>query len=195
MEENPFPTPTLDKPSGKRKKYIFLLFAIILVVLLVFLGTRFLGSNDGTEETEITPTPTEFVIPTDTPTPEVTGGATNTPTPTAKVTPTKGASSDSVDKASGLDRADLSVVVQNGSGEKGVAGSAKSTLEGLGYVVSSTGNADNFDYTDVTIKVKSAQKDFLAILKKDLATSYTIGSATSDLPASTSYDALIIIGK
>jgi len=89
----------------------------------------------------------------------------------------------------------MSVTVQNGSGEKGVAAKAADTLRGLGYNVVSAGNADNYDYSDVTIQVKSSKSDFLSLLKKDLSTSYTIGSSTSDLTATSSSDALVIIGK
>lgn len=197
MEDNPFPQPTLDQPASKRKKrFIFLFFAIILILVLIFLGSRFMGDSSTSQE-DISPTPEEFLIPTDEPTPspeesvEPTEEAKNTPTVTPKSSP----STSSVDKTTGLDRADLTVTVQNGSGEKGAAGGISDVLKGLGYTISSTENADNFDYSDVTIQVKSSQKDYLAILKKDLAGSYTIGSATSDLPSSVSYDALVIIGK
>ncbi|MEK7186227.1 MAG: LytR C-terminal domain-containing protein [Patescibacteria group bacterium] len=196
MEDNPFPQPTLEKPTSKKKKrFVFLFFVIVLVLILIYLGSRFMG-NSSSQQEEALPTPEEFVIPTDIPTPAEespapTEEAKKTPTPTAKAS----RSASSVDKTTGLDRADLEILVQNGSGEKGVAGTVADVLKGLGYAISSTGNADNFDYSDITIQVKSAQKDFLPILKKDLAGSYTIGSATSDLPASASYDALVIVGK
>ena len=192
MEDNPFPTPSLDKPaSRKKKRFAFLTFAIALVLLLVFLGSKFLGTSSNKKETNITPTPTEFVIPTDTPTPEI--SQSPTPSPKSSPTPTVKVSVDSLDKTTGLDRKNMSVTVQNGSGEKGVAAKAADTLRGFGYNVVSAGNADNYDYSDVTIQVKSSKSDFLSLLKKDLSTSYTIGSSTSDLTA-TSY-ALVIIGK
>jgi hypothetical protein len=85
--------------------------------------------------------------------------------------------------------------VQNGSGTAGVGAKAAAVLKGLGYNVVVTGNADNFNYTNVTIQVKSGKSDFLALLKKDLGFNYTIGNATSDLPDSFSSDALVIIGQ
>jgi len=85
--------------------------------------------------------------------------------------------------------------VQNGSGTAGVAAKGVSVLKGLGYDVVTSGNADNFNYTNVTIQVKSGKSDFLSLLKKDLGFNYTIGSATSDLPDSFSSDALVIIGQ
>lgn len=97
---------------------------------------------------------------------------------------------------SGLDRSKLSVTVQNGSGTEGVAGKAASILKELGYNVASTGNADNYNYQGVTIKVKKEKSEFLGILKKDLSKDYKIDSATSsDLSSSSPTDALIVIGK
>lgn len=100
----------------------------------------------------------------------------------------------SVDK-SGLDRNKLSVTVQNGSGTEGAAGKAGDMLKEFGYNVFSTGNADNYNYQGVTIKVKKEKGNFLDLLKKDLAKDYTVTSATSDLPSSSPTDAVIIIGK
>lgn len=199
MEDSPFPTPSIDKPSSRRRKrLVFLFFAIVLILVVAYLGSRFLGGSGG-GSSDITPTPSEFVIPTDTPapteeitsTPEPTKKPTSAPTPTTKASP----ATSSVDKTTGLDRADLKVAVQNGSGEKGVASKTSGELKDFGYDVVSSGNADNFDYTDVTIKVKSTKKDYLAILKKDLSTNYTIGSGTSDLDSSSAFDALVIVGK
>jgi len=99
-----------------------------------------------------------------------------------------------IDK-SGLDRSKLSIAVKNGSGAEGTAGKAATTLKNLGYNIASTGNADNFNYIGVTIKVKEDQSNFLDLLKKDLTKSYTIKSASADLASDFSTDALIIIGK
>lgn len=96
---------------------------------------------------------------------------------------------------SGLDRSKLSVSVVNGSGIEGTAGKAAALLKELGYNIASTGNADNFNYQGATIKVKDSKNNFLPLLKKDLAKEYTVNSTSSDLPSSSSTDALIIIGK
>ncbi|MDO8583286.1 MAG: LytR C-terminal domain-containing protein, partial [bacterium] len=99
-----------------------------------------------------------------------------------------------IDK-SGLDRSQLSVTVQNGSGTEGVAGKAANILKELGYNVASTGNADNYNYQGVTIKVKSSKSDFLNLLKQDLSKDYSITANSSDLSSDSPTDALIIIGK
>lgn len=197
MEENPFPTPSLDKKpaSKKKKRFIFLFFAIVFILLLIYVGSKVLNSNQSSREADITPTPTEeFIIPTDTPTPT---GEELSSTPTQKPTavPTPKSATSSIDKTTKLDRKDLTVIVQNGSGEKGVAGKVADILKGFGYNVTSTANADNFNYSDITIQVKSNKSDFLPVLKKDLSSDYTIGSSTSDLSSSSSADAVVIVGK
>ncbi|MDP2585392.1 MAG: LytR C-terminal domain-containing protein, partial [Candidatus Levybacteria bacterium] len=99
-----------------------------------------------------------------------------------------------IDK-SGLDRSTLSIAVLNGSGKEGTAGKAASTLKDFGYNVASTGNAGNFDYEGVTIKVKKEKNNFLDLLKKDLAKDYSVSKTSSDLPSDSPTDVLIIIGK
>ncbi len=192
MEDSAFPTPAITKSPKKSKRFLFLVVAIVIIIIIFFLGSNFLGSKNKKENSEITPTPTEFQIPTDTPTPSSSEEPTSTPKPTSSPTPKT--ASNPVDKATGLDRSKLSVEVQNGSGEAGVAGKGAGILKDLGYLTS-TGNADNFDYSNVTVKVKSTKSDYLSLLKKDLSASYTIGSSSSDLSASSSADALVIIGK
>lgn len=196
MEGNPFPTPALDKKpaSKKRKRFVFLFFAIVFILLLIYVGSKVLNSNKSSQEADITPTPTEeFIIPTDIPAP--TEELTSTPTQKPTAIPTPKSSTSSIDKTTKLDRKDLTVIVQNGSGEKGVAGKVADILKGIGYNVTSTTNADNFDYSDITIQVKSTKSDFLPVLKKDLSSDYTIGSSTSDLSSSSSADAVVIVGK
>lgn len=94
-----------------------------------------------------------------------------------------------------LSKSTLTISVQNGSGVTGAAAKASDLLQNLGYKVVSTSNADKEDYQNLKIQVKSTKKDFLNLLKTDLAKSYTIGVTSSDLPSSFPTDVLIIIGK
>lgn len=200
MEEvQNFETPAQFAPAPKKrinKRFLYLIgFVIFLVV--AFLGYSVLGSNKTSQNNNLTntPTPTEFVIPSDTPTPieEV----TNTPTPTEKITetPTPKPTENPVDSQTGLDRSDLTVTVQNGSGQAGVAKKGVDFLKNLGYNVSSPQNADKEDYTGVTIQVKSGSSKYSTLLKSDLAKEYTITVSSLDLADSFSTDALVIIGK
>lgn len=190
------------KGSGNNKRMFLIIGGIIILIALVAIAVVATGGK-GESEKNLTPTPT---ISTDTPTPSPsqtptpTGGKTTpTPTPKASPTPAKGTptptgTSSTTDKTSGLDRANLKVAVLNGSGEAGAATKASDALKKLGYDVVSSGNADNFDYTDTQIQVKSTKKTYLTLLKSDLSGTYTIGSATADYTG-TDADAVVIVGK
>lgn len=201
MEESSFQSPinqfnySSSQTPKKSRRLLFVVVFIFLVIIFFFAIQKFFfASSDQVETIEITPTPTEYQFPTDTPTPqpslteEPTGAAKATATPTTK-------SINPVDSATKLDRSMLSVEVQNGSGEAGAAGKGADVLRGFGYKVSGTGNADNYDYENVTIQVKSTKSNYLALLKKDLGFSYTVGSTSADLDSSSTADALVIIGK
>ena len=185
-------TPLPSYPGEAPKKSKKFLRAIITVVILlaIILGAKqllFSSSGKKIEAPAITPTPTEYQFPTDTPVPTE---AQTTPEPcSAKPT------TNPVDKATGLDRSELMIEVQNGSGVTGAAAKAADVLKVLGYKIESTGNADNSDYANVTIQVKSAKSTFLPLLKKDLGFSYTVGTTSADLSSSSTADALVIIGK
>lgn len=176
------------------------MLALFLVLLggLLFIGSRFLGVNEEDKDGESAKVaPTAIIQPSDTPMPS------EEPSPTAKkeASPTKAnptaaekQTTSSVDSATGLDRAGLTVDILNGSGVSGAASKMSSFLKDLGYSIGSTGNADNFDYTNVTIQVKSGMSKYLPLLKKDIGSSYTVGDTNTAL-ASGSADAVIIIGK
>lgn len=192
MEETPLEASSSFAAPGKRKinkRFIYLIIAIV-IVLLLFLGSKFLGQNkkQSINDVPAATTPTDF--PTSTPEPSPSGSPTPSPTTTPMPTPTI----NPIDKSTGLNRSKLSVTIQNGSGQAGAAGKAADILKNLGYNIVSTGNADNYDYVNVSIQVKAASSSFLSLLKKDLV-SYTIGSNSADLSTGFSSDALVIIGK
>lgn len=182
------------KEPRRNPTRLVVVFLVFLVVGgLIFGGAKFLGGNEKSPITPtLIPTPTEEIFPTDTPSPtaSVAAAVTSKPTPSPKPTLTS-----TVDKATGLDRSALSVSVQNGSGEVGAASKASDVLKGFGYKVVSTGNADSFNYENTVIEVKSEKSSYLALLKKDLSSTYTIGSTSAVLSASESADAVVIVGK
>lgn len=179
-----------EKPSRNPKKLIVILFFLILLGIVGFGAYSFLGSQNQSEEKEvIPPTPTEFILPSDTPTPQV--SITQEPTKKAQaVRPTAQPT-----KAQSAVSKGVSVDVQNGSGAPGAAKKAADILTGLGYTLGTTGNADTFDYETTTILVKPSKSNYLDQLKKDLSSSYTIGTAAATLSANASSDALVIVGK
>lgn len=187
MEETPLEAiPALGPTRRKINRRFIYLVLTILAIIIVFVAYKSFGSSNKSVNQN-----SAMISPTASPTESPTSSPSASPLPTSEASPTPS----SVDKATGLDRSKLSITIENGSGEAGVAGKASDYLKGLGYVISSTGNADNFDYTNVTIQVKANKSDFLALLKKDLGFNYTIDKATSDLADSFSTDALVIIGK
>lgn len=193
------PSPSAPKKS-KSKVILFLLLLIVIAGLAIFGTMRFLQARDDALEATPTPTadfniPTEPLEPTETPEPTSSESASTTPTVTVKTSPsvTKAAGA-SIDKTTGLDRSKLTIEVQNGSGTAGAAGKMQTALEDLGYVVSKTGNADNYDYTKTVIQVKATRKSYLPLLEKDLGASYTIGSTSATMTSSTA-DAIVIVGK
>lgn len=199
MEDNSLQPPVSQfnysspQPASKSKKFLkLIIFAIILVGFIFAIQKIFLGGIQETKPIAITPTPTEYQFPTDTPAPSV--SPTSEPAkPT--VVPSAKPTTNPVDSATGLDRSTLSVEVQNGSGVTGAASKGADVLKSFGYKVSGIGNAENTDYENTTIQVKAAKSNFLSLLKKDLGFSYTIGSSSADLASSSTADALVIIGK
>ena len=198
MEDNSLQSPASQfnyqspQPMNKSRKFLkLIIFAIILVGLIWGIQKLFFGGSRESKPVETIPTPTEYQFPTDTPAPSISPTdepAKATAAPTVKAV-------NPVDAATGLDRSTLSTEVQNGSGVTGAAAKASDILKGFGYKISSIGNADNENYENVTIQVKSTKVNFLALLKKDLGFSYTIGSSSADLASSSTADALVIIGK
>ena len=201
MEDNQFQPPlgntnSSRKDSGKFKKFLFMFIFLLLLVGVGFATTKyFLKSDKETKSLTIVPTITEYQFPADTPTPQAASPTASLKKTIPTTKPTEKPVVNSVDPVSGLDRGELNIEVQNGSGEAGVAGKGSDTLKNLGYKISATGNADNFDYQDVTIQVKSTKSKYLTLLKKDLGFSYTVGTTSADLSSDSSADALVIIGK
>ncbi len=187
------PSQTFTAPKKRNpKRFALLIVAIIVVVVFSILITT---SNLGRGKEEPTTTTSTTIIPTDTPTPTEEDEEESEEESEEDETPTPKPTQNPIDSKSGLNRSELSIEIQNGSGVAGVAGKASTFLKNLGYKILTTGNADNFDYEGVTIKVKSNNSEFLSLLESDLEDEYTVSDTSSNLSASTSADALIIVGK
>lgn|GEM_PF-2116021 len=91
-------------------------------------------------------------------------------------------------------RENIKIEVQNGSGVVGLAGKGKKVLETAGYTAVTTANADNYDYTGVTVKGKTPGTAAFVVL--DIKTAYPSASASSALLDSAStVEAIVILGK
>lgn len=168
-----------ERPAKKRKLskrgVVFIGFFIAILILVGGLIFFVSGKNSNSSQKTIE-------IKKESPTP------TLTPVPTQKESPTPTVS---------VKKSSLKISVVNGSGEAGVAGDAATLLKDAGYSVVSTGNADNFNYTGITIQIKKSKKSFLSDLIDDLSSKYTVSESdvTSDLSEDESFDALVIVGK
>lgn len=109
-----------------------------------------------------------------------------TPTPTKSPTPTP--------TKTEVDKSKYSVEILNGSGIAGEAGRAKTYLEDEGYDISSTSNADKFDYQESVLEVgKDVNKDYLTELKVFISKKYLLNETVEE--AAGTEDILLIIGK
>lgn len=166
---------------------IFAVFGVLLIAGLIFFVTKDNSSEteNVTESIELPNKSKPDISEVPSPAPD----ESTTPIPSPTKAPTK-AKEKEVSNEEGI-----KIAVQNGSGESGVAASAAAVLRKAGYNIISTGNADNFEYTNITIKIKSSQKSFLTSIQKALESDYTVGETSSDLSEGQDYDALVIVGK
>ncbi len=161
-------TPSYDRPkNGPNPLFILIPGVLLLGALLggVYFYQKQLNAN-----------------PTPTPSPEATIEDNSTPGPSAS-------------PSAKLDLTKYPINVQNGSGIPGTAGSVKDTLTKAGFKVSSTGNADNYDYTDTIIKVKSdVPAEFVTKLTTTLSGVYSVAKAQT-LPDSSKDEVVVIVGS
>ena len=122
------------------------------------------------------------LAPSAVPSPESTIEPTVSPTPT----PTP---------ASSIKRETLKLQVLNGSGVSGLAGKAKTYLEGLGYKDVQTGNASKSNLLETTVSVKAAQKSAVETVIADLSKNYKVANETEVLPETSKYDFVINLGS
>lgn len=172
------PTSADTPKKGKNR----LLVVIVIAALLALGGYFFYSRSQQKPKSEV-----KVISPSPEPTAEPTEEVTPSPGPTKKPTPTE--------KAEVKTATDMSLQVLNGSGEEGVATKAKEFLESKGYTNIETGNADNFDYQAVTIRIKSSMQKFLSTLQSDLKEKYTLATDSGTLSDDALFDASIIIGK
>lgn len=166
---------------------------IVIILLLVITGGVLIMSqrHASTSSESISPTPTE--APTEAPTPEASTSATPAVSPTKTTTPTTKPSPTKKPEVSAA--TDMSIQILNGSGEVGIASQVRDYLKGKGYQYFETGNADNYDYKDVTVKVKSSLDKYATTLKSDLSGKYKVASDSASLPNDAQFDAVVIVGK
>ncbi|KKP48228.1 MAG: Cell envelope-like protein function transcriptional attenuator common domain protein [Candidatus Woesebacteria bacterium GW2011_GWA1_33_30] len=117
----------------------------------------------------------------------------STPSPASSITPEASPSVTPV--ATSLKRSEIKLQILNGSGTSGLAGKAKTYLEGLGYKDVVAGNAISSDFAETEIQIKDSVKEFLNTLTTDLSKNYTVSKDTKVLTSSSKYDIVITLGE
>lgn len=115
-------------------------------------------------------------------------------TPIASATPEVKSTATPTPKSE-IDRSTLKLQVLNGSGVSGLAGKAKTYLEGLGYKDVVVGNASVSNLTETTVSVKDSKKELLEAVVADLSKNYKVATKTDILPTSSKYDFVITLGS
>lgn len=102
---------------------------------------------------------------------------------------------DTVTKASGLERYNVKISVLNGSGEQQAAHTMAEVLRDFGYHIVTVRKANNTEYEDVSIVLKKQVQDYIGLLEKDLRlANYKVASVSSGLGSETS-DIVITVGR
>jgi ABC-type glycerol-3-phosphate transport system permease component len=184
--------PAYVEHSSRKPKILFIFAVVFILVLFVLAGLFFMGTNSKKPEEKIIPQPTATAAPTETPTATV--SASVSPSPSGKTT-TSPTPSKAAQKTTGLDRSKLQIAVLNGSGTAGAAKGISTYLNGLGYSIKTVANADRFDYTQITVKVKKSNSKYLEQLKKDVSSSPAAGTVTAGIDDTIATDAEVIVGK
>lgn len=175
MQDGPFPTfPAYNRQSSRKARaFLFVAVFVILIGVLIVAGNFFLSTQEtGETGQRMAATPTSQP-----PTPEATAAATPTPTPQEE-----------------LDKSALIIQVLNGSGTSGAASDVADLLRGAGYTVSSTGNAETFEYEQTVVQIKESQEQYADALITDLSTEYDVSSEVETLAENARFDAIVIVG-
>ncbi len=112
------------------------------------------------------------------------------PTPTSAPTPIPSPTAKPVDLQS------VSIDILNGSGVSGEAGKVKTSLTTDKFNVTSTGNADNNNYTKTVIAAKkTVDPAYLTQLKTELKKTFDVDTTVASLPSSATTDVTVTLGS
>lgn len=95
-----------------------------------------------------------------------------------------------------LDKSAFEIEIQNGSGIAGEAGRAQELLEEDEFTVSSTANAESYDYEETVVQAsEDVDEEWLDALKESLEGQYTVQSRVEELPEGSEVDVIVIVGS
>ncbi len=171
---NMLPLPVVEKKTLAVAKVAMPLMGL-LVAGLVFGGFLFYGKHKtapvGDTSTQVLGEGKEVVQPTT--------------APAVQITPQE--------PAKELDRKDLVVRIENGSGTNGVAGATKEKLEALGYKVLEIDTSDESKEA-TQFKFKELKSSYKDMILKDTSAYFPKTEVATGVTTDTEYDLLIIIG-
>jgi hypothetical protein len=185
-EGSPFQEfPTYVKQSPNRPRVLFIFIGVLILVAGGLAALFFLGANKKEDKIGASPLPTQ--MPKTSVSKEASPSAAVSTVPvTGKISPTPGKS---------FDRANLRVAILNGSGVAGAAKQISSYLNGLGYTIQTIGNADDFTYRNITVKIKKSKNEYLPQIKKDIEENSPNITILTSVDDKISADAEVIVGK
>jgi len=100
------------------------------------------------------------------------------------------------DSSIGLLRKNLSIQIQNASGQVGEGSQMAAILKDFGYKTVGLSSLNFQGLGNVEIQIKKSKEDYLFLLKKDLYVSgYVVASTSSQLSDSNLSDAIITVGE
>jgi len=161
--------------SNKRR--LVTIFFVVLLLLIAGLGALYLLGNSAKHTSNPTnPISTQTVSPST----SLTVTPTQAATPSAALSPTSSPTA-------------MSVSVLNGSGTVGAAGKVADALKNAGFTSVTTGNANAYNYTGLTVYVKD--KANLATIQKDISSLDPSAKITASVDPTISSDVEVIVGK
>jgi flagellar basal body-associated protein FliL len=170
--------PTYVEKSSNKKRLV-VIFLVVLLLLIAGLGALYLlGSSAKHSPNPTNPIPTETAA---SPTPTSSTSAQLSATPSAALSPTPNLTS-------------LTVSVLNGSGTPGAAGKVADALKNVGLTNVTTGNANAYTYTGITVYVKD--KSNLPLVQNALhAATSPSTKVTASVDNTIPTDIEVIVGK
>jgi hypothetical protein len=189
--------PAYVERSSNKSRFIFIFIVIIILIIAILAVFYFLGVNSKKNAAQVVPTPTREVTPTEE-VPSSTPSASVSPSslPSGKVTLTPSPSSRTPSGTAAKSAiTELTLAILNGSGQPGAAKGISSYLSGLGYTIKTVGNADNFTYENITVKIKKSKGGYLSQLKRDISANSPNTTISTNIDDSITTDAEVIIGK
>lgn len=185
--------PTYVKQSSSKPRLFIIFISLFVLVVAVLAVLYFLGAKTKDSKPTVSAVPKQISKPTDTVVSSTSAelSISTTPLPSSKLTPTGG----KANEKSVLERSSLHVAILNGSGTPGAAKQISSYLNSVGYTIQTIGNADDFTYRNITVKIKKAKSEYLAQLKKDIAENSPSITILTSVDDKLSADAEVIVGK